>query len=87
MQSNLLRHFVRSMSKRVNASQTIQIFKFPNHIMLTQPRSFSSNFKSLDEDNDQPQESKYVKFDPNAPEPEIDAEEYKRMQNSLAKFS
>ena len=32
-------------------------------------------------------EEKYTKYDPEAPEPEIDQEEFKRMQGSLGKFS
>ena len=51
-------------------------------------RHFSSenNFGHRQEDENK-EPSKYTKYDPEAPEPEIDPEEFKRMQNSLAKFS
>jgi hypothetical protein len=55
-------------------------------------RYFSSNFKPLpdDDENDfaRPAGAKqYKKYNPNAPEPEIDPEEFKRMQGSLQKFA
>jgi hypothetical protein len=52
--------------------------------------NFSSNFKPLDDEGNvavEEDKPKYIKFDPEAPEPEIDSEEFKRMQGSLSKFS
>ena len=50
-------------------------------LTMYQARSFSNdNFGSSDQE---PEKVKYTTYDPNAEEPEIDPEEYKRMQASL----
>lgn len=57
-------------------------------VVVTQPmRAFSeSNFKPL-ESEDEKETKPQTKYDPTAEDPEIDPEEYKRMQSSLVKFS
>jgi len=54
--------------------------------MQTGLRLFS-NFKQLDPEEEKVQEVKKPKFDPQAEDPEIPEEDFKRMQSSIARFS
>jgi hypothetical protein len=49
-------------------------------------RNFS-NFGPLPDSDDEQVAKSTPRFDPNTPDPEINPEEFKRMQNSIARFS
>jgi len=73
------------------ATRTTAVRRIPTQFVYSQTRMFS-NFKPLssDEETATPQRGngkEYIRYNPEAEEPEIDPEEFKRMQGSLQKFA
>ena len=88
------------MNKHIKAFSLIRQLSKQNHRILlvkNQPKSiyftqkaWFSNFAPLQDSDDEAvaePKKQATKFDPNTPDPEIDAEEFKRMQDSISRFS
>ena len=79
--------FIRNLRQNIGLRKYVPIYTHVNYMKFSQ-RCFSSNFRPLEPEAETTPEKKYYRpYDPNRAEPEIDPEDFKRMQDSLHKFS
>ena len=75
------------MLKQILSFRNLQLLSTRRPTIFYPPVRFFSNFRPLEPETETTEKKYYRPYDPNRAEPDIDPEDFKRMQTSLHKFS